>query len=163
MARGWWSRVWGLAPDEGGEPQPKRAFDPAYISPEPSEEQLAMSQLDKSITDLMSIDGATGAAIVDISSGMALASAGNPGFSLDVAAAGNSNVIRAKLNTMADLELIDEIEDILITLDSQYHLINVLKNDTGKGLFIYLVLSRTTANLALARHKLRGIATAVTV
>lgn len=122
-----------------------------------------MSQLEKSISDLMSIDGASGAAVVDISSGMALASAGNPGFSLDVAAAGNSNVVRAKLKTMSDLELQDTIEDILISLDSQYHLINVLNAETSKGLFIYLVLNRNTANLALARHKLRAIATALTV
>ena len=122
-----------------------------------------MAKLEKSISDLMAIDGATGAAVVDISSGMALASGGNPGFSLDAAAAGNSNVVRAKLKTMVDLELTETIDDILITLDSQYHLINVLNDGESKGLFIYLVLSRATSNLALARHKLRAVSSSISL
>lgn len=119
-----------------------------------SEGKTHMSQLDQAIAELLSIDGATGAAIVDLGSGMALAHGGNPGFSLEVAAAGNSNVVRAKINTMRDLGVQDQIDDILITLGSQYQLINVLKDDANKGLFIYLVLNRNNANLALARHKL---------
>ena len=122
-----------------------------------------MAQLDNVIEELLSIEGANGAAIVDIDSGMALASGGTPGFDLNVAAAGNSNVVRAKLRTIQDLELKDEVEDILITLQSQYHLINVLKGQGNSGLIIYLVLNRVTANLALARHKLRAVAQNVSV
>ena len=114
-----------------------------------------MSQIDQYVAELLQIEGARGAAIVDIASGMALATGGTPGFDLQVAAAGNSNVIRAKLATMKDLGLRNaNIEDILITLDSQYHLINVLNTNETQGLFIYLVLDRAQANLALARHKL---------
>ncbi len=122
-----------------------------------------VAQLDNVIADLLAIEGANGAAIVDIDSGMALATGGAPGFDLNVAAAGNSNVVRAKLRTISDLELKDEIEDVLITLAGQYHLINVLKGQGNAGLFIYLVLDRTTANLALARHKLRAVAGNVSV
>lgn len=122
-----------------------------------------MSQLDDSIKELLSIEGATGAALVDISSGMALASAGNPGFDLTVAAAGNSNVVRAKLKTMADLGLDQKIEDMMITLGTQYHLINVLNTTETSGLFVYLVLDRNTANLALARHKLNSIASRISL
>lgn len=122
-----------------------------------------MSSLQQSIQDLLAIEGATGAAIVDLGSGMALATGGNPGFNLDVAAAGNANVIQAKLRTMADLDLSDEVEDILITLGRQYHLINVMNEDTTKGLFVYLVLNRSNANLALARHKLRLVAKGLTI
>jgi uncharacterized 2Fe-2S/4Fe-4S cluster protein (DUF4445 family) len=75
-----------------------------------------VAQLDNVIADLLAIEGASGAAIVDIDSGMALAAGGTPGFDLNVAAAGNSNVVRAKLRTIQDLELKDEVEDILITL-----------------------------------------------
>lgn len=122
-----------------------------------------MSQLDTSIQELLSIEGANGAALVDISSGMALASGGNPGFDLTVAAAGNSNVVRAKLKTMNDLGLDVNIEDIMITLSSQYHLINVLNASETSGLFVYLVLDRNTANLALARHKLNSIAAKISL
>lgn len=122
-----------------------------------------MSSLDDALAQLLAIEGATGAAIVDYGSGMALAQGGNPSFDLGIAAAGNSNVVRAKLSTMRDLGVTDEIEDILITLSSQYHLINVLNAEGTSGLFIYLVLSRTGANLALARHKLTAIATQIAV
>ena len=122
-----------------------------------------MSQLDDSIKDLLSIEGANGAAIVDVSSGMALASGGNPGFDLNVAAAGNSNVVRAKLRTMDDINLRGKIEDIMITLEGQYHLINVLNTEATSGLFVYLVLERNTANLALARHKLNTVSRNVSI
>ena len=122
-----------------------------------------MSQLDNFIQELLSIEGATGAAVVDISSGMALASGGNPGFDLNVAAAGNSNVVRAKLRTMKDINLRGEIEDIMITLEGQYHLINVLNTEETSGLFVYLVLDRNTANLALARHKLNTMSKRVSL
>lgn len=122
-----------------------------------------MSQLDNSIQELLTIEGATGAAIVDISSGMALASGGNPGFDLTVAAAGNSNVIRAKLRTMEEISLRGKIEDIMITLEQQYHLINVLNTEETSGLFVYLVLDRNTANLALARHKLTTVSKRVSL
>jgi hypothetical protein len=126
-------------------------------------EENYMSTLDESIKQLLSIEGATGAAVVDYSSGMALAQGGSPGFDLGVAAAGNSNVVSAKLRTMADLHVDSDIEDILITLGSQYHLINVLNSGGAKGLFVYLVLDRTYANLALARHKLNNLAKGITI
>jgi len=122
------------------------------------EERVVMANLEQAVQDLLAIDGATGVAIVDSGSGMALAQGGHPGFDLEIAAAGNSNVVRAKLQTMAQLGLTGRIDDILITLDEQYHLINVLSGPGKDGLFVYLVLDRAKANLALARHKLTGIA-----
>lgn len=122
-----------------------------------------MAHLEQSVQDLLSIDGATGAAIVDSASGMALGQGGHPGFDLGVAAAGNSNVVRAKLQTMKELGLAGRIDDILITLDEQYHLINVLSGAGAEGLFIYLVLDRSKANLALARHKLAAVSAQIEI
>ena len=112
--------------------------------------------MDTKLADIMAIDGALAVAIVDIESGMLVASSGNTkSLDLEVAAAGNTNVMRAKMKTMADLGLKEEIEDILITLCTQYHMIRPLSSETGKGLFIYLALDKSKANLAMARHKLR--------
>ncbi|WP_089157330.1 hypothetical protein [Micromonospora sp. NBS 11-29] len=117
-----------------------------------------MGNLDIALKNAMSIDGAIGVALVDYTSGMTLGVAGGNGeVDLTVAAAGNTDVVRAKLRTIEMLNLNDEIEDILITLGSQYHLIRPLSNRTGKGLFLYLMVSKSRANLAMARHQLRAI------
>ncbi|MEV7187021.1 hypothetical protein [Kitasatospora sp. NPDC093102] len=107
---------------------------------------------------MTSIEGAIGGALVDYNSGMALATLDGPGgLDLNVAAAGNTDVVRAKMRTMDMLGLQDGIEDILITLTSQYHLIRPLTGRTGKGLFLYLALDKSRANLAMARHQLSRI------
>ena len=107
---------------------------------------------------LSSIDGATAAALVDYTSGMAHGTlGGGKDLNLEVAAAGNTDVVRSKLRTMELLGLKEEIEDILITLNSQYHLIRLLKGRGGNGLFLYLVLDSARANLAMARHQMRRI------
>ncbi|XGU19265.1 hypothetical protein ACETU7_30005 [Rhodococcus sp. 3Y1] len=64
-----------------------------------------MSNIDKILGELMRIDGASGAAVVDADSGMVLGMSGNPSFSLEYAGAGNSEVVRAKLRTMSNLGL----------------------------------------------------------
>lgn len=94
---------------------------------------------------------------------MALASGGNPGFDLNVAAAGSSNVVRAKLRTMQEIDIDAEIEDIMITLSNQYHLIRALNSRDTSGLFVCLVLDRTSANLALAGHKLNAVSGGIAI
>lgn len=114
--------------------------------------------IDTALKAAMEIDGAVGVALVDYESGMALGTmGGGRDLNLELAAAGNTEVIRAKMRTMASLQLGDEIEDILITLGKQYHLIRLLSSARSGSLFLYLALDRQRANLAMARHELRRV------
>lgn len=115
-----------------------------------------MSDLNSALNDLMSVDGATAVAVVDYGSGMLLGSAGG-GVDMELAAGGNTEVMRAKVKTMKMLGLDDQIEDILITLGKQYHLIRPLSH--ARDLFIYFVLDKSHSNLAMARRQLTIVGT----
>ena len=113
-----------------------------------------MADINSSLDELMTIDGAKCTSLVDSSSGMVLGETGS-GVDMELAAAGNSEVVKAKLKTMKSLGLKTEIEDILITLGDQYHIIRPMAKQ--KGLFLYLVLDKAKANLALARRKVQNV------
>ena len=89
-----------------------------------------MANLNESLQDLMTLDGALCAAAVDYNSGMLLGSIGS-GVDLELAAAGNTEVVRAKMKTMKSLGLNDSIEDILITLGKQYHILRPAEKING--------------------------------
>ncbi|MFF7445533.1 MULTISPECIES: hypothetical protein [unclassified Streptomyces] len=118
-----------------------------------------MAGVEVSLKEMMAgIEGSVAAAVVDYNSGMALGTlGGDKDLDVTVAAAGNTDVIRAKVRTMEQLGLTTRIEDILITMDRQYHLIRLVTGRDGNGLFLYLVLDKARANLAMARHQLKRI------
>src|SRR3954471_21521553 len=102
-------------------PSPERGGRPAGGS--------TMGNIDHTLDMAANIKGAFAVAVVDYESGMTLGSRGGSAeFDLDVAAPGNSEVMRAKLDVMEKLGLRNEgIEDILITLSTQYHLIRPIQ------------------------------------
>ncbi|WP_223786753.1 hypothetical protein [Marinicella meishanensis] len=119
-----------------------------------------MANIKESLEDLMTVDGAKCVSLVDSSSGMVLGEMGT-GVDMELAAAGNSEVVKAKMKTMKNLGLKTEIEDILITLGDQYHIIRPMVSQ--KGLFLYVVLDKEKGNLALARRKTQNVEEALKV
>lgn len=118
-----------------------------------------MDNIKKTLENLQAnIAGTLGVALVDYESGMCLGTVGT-GLNMEVAAAGNMEVMKAKARVMRDLGIKGGIEDILITLDAQYHIIRPV----GSALFLYLAMDRKLGNLAMARHKLNSAATDIQV
>lgn len=123
------------------------------------EHKLNMANnIEETLDNLMQIDGAMAVALVDLDSGMALGTAGG-GVNLEVAAAGNTEVVKSKQKVMSNLGLKDKIEDILISLGAQYHIIRPLRSH--QNLFLYLVLGREKSNLAMARFKMNDVENAI--
>lgn len=110
-----------------------------------------MARID--LSPLSDIDGFIGAALVDSDSGLVLGAEGGGALDLEMAAAGNTEVVRAKRKTMQSLGLQDKIEDVLISLNRQYHLIRPL--DSNDAIFIYIALDRRQANLGMARLEVK--------
>ncbi len=114
---------------------------------------MANVSVQATLEKLRAVDGYIGSALVDSDSGMALGIDGGGGaLNLEVAAAGNTEVVRAKRKAMKSLNLNDEIDDILVTLGKQYHLIRPVRG--RPAVFIYLAIDRARANLAMARMTL---------
>ncbi|MEL7152213.1 MAG: roadblock/LC7 domain-containing protein [Pseudomonadota bacterium] len=112
--------------------------------------------MNTNIDDLQQIAGFIGACLVDSDTGLMLASTGGgAAFDLEAAGAANTSVVKAKLTAISTLGLDDNIEDILITLGKQFHLIRPLA--TNPTVFLYLALDKRTANLGMARIQLKKV------
>ena len=122
-----------------------------------SDSQQSSQTLDVegAINDLLDIDGAVGAAIVDYESGMTLGHEGGRGLDMELAGAGNTEVVRSKRNIIHDLGIDEEIQDILVSMEGQYHLIRMCQNH--EDVFMYVVLDRDDGNLGLARREIDQI------
>lgn len=94
------------------------------------------------------VNGFIGASVVDVTSGMTLAAhSERPEFDLEVASAHNSEMVRGKFRTLEALGLNSELEDMLLTLSDQLHLIKLIDRET----FLYVAAQKNTTNLALLR------------
>lgn len=102
------------------------------------------------------VDGFIGAALVDFDGGLALGKAGGePDLDLDVAGAGGLELMRAESRLLRQLGFEDSIDDILITLGEQIHLIRPLERYAT--VFVWMAIHRDQGVLGLARRQLRNV------
>ena len=108
---------------------------------------------EKDITEALNniendIAGFIGASVVDLESGMTLGvRTARTDFDLAAASAYNSEIVKQKLKVMKALNLKSTLEDILLTLSDQIHLIKIVSPTS----FIYLSADRALTNLAIVR------------
>ncbi|MEM7523274.1 MAG: roadblock/LC7 domain-containing protein [Pseudomonadota bacterium] len=113
------------------------------------------------ISGLSEINGFIGACLVDSDTGLMLSSEGGGKLDLEAAGAANTEVVKAKLAAIEALGLDDKIEDILITLGKQFHLIRPLENNPT--VFIYVALDKKGANLGMARLQVKKVESALSI
>lgn len=110
---------------------------------------MSEQQTEQVLSELAAnLPGYIAAALVDLDSGMTLGMySKDDGFDLSAAGAYNSEIVKQKQKVMAALRLTSDLEDMLITLSDQIHLIKMVSPST----FIYLAADRAGSNLAIVR------------
>ena len=118
-----------------------------------------MSAIQVALNRSMLLEGALGAAVVDYISRMPLGALSHrKDLDLNQVAHGATDVVRAHLSALNLMgRKPEQLEDILITLDDEYHLLRPLTRRTHEGLFLLLVLDRERAEPDTARQELRRI------
>jgi hypothetical protein len=111
------------------------------------------SDLRRFVDRLRRLDGYAAALMIDGDSGVMLGLDGEPpGFDLHTAAAGYGELYRIERDTIANLGVRDRIEDVVITLSRQYHVLHAVVGQPS--LLLCVVLDRDSASLGLVRYAL---------
>lgn len=95
------------------------------------------------------IPGYIAVAVTEIKSGISYFSDSSvASFDPELASAFNLEVVKAKLNAISALGLDQNIDDIMITLTNQIHIIDISENNEY---FIYLAVDSSKANLGMTK------------
>jgi len=145
-----------LVPAVAKPPPPSR---PLPATPTPREPPTADASIVDLLVEARKIDGVTAAAVAnwELDDSVRVPGAASDPRS-DAAAVANCRVMRALMSGMRRLGLHSRVQDVLITLDEQSHILWPLPQHDG--LFLYLVVERSRGNLALTRHRLHKIVAA---
>ena len=111
--------------------------------------------LDKFVQDIRTnVPGFIAVSVTEVKSGVSyVAASADPNLDPNLASAYNLEVVKAKMSALRILGLEDKekIEDILITLTDQIHVIDVAPSG---NYFVYLVVDSSRANLGITRSLL---------
>ncbi|MFF3325445.1 hypothetical protein [Streptomyces sp. NPDC002889] len=119
-----------------------------------------MPGIDECLLHAMRLPGARGAAVVDWTSGLALGTVGDAaGDDHETAAAETAELARmaAEHSTFAPADKSLDVEDLVVTTRSSYHLLRFVDTSFDSSVLLHLWLDRTDGNLALARLRMREL------
>ena len=135
----------------GERPATKAAAAAVAVDVAPAVEAIDdRPSLEEVLEKLLSFDGAMCVAVVDSETGMILGKAGS-GVEIDLAAAGASVILRARLASIKALGSDEQIDDVLISTTSQVQIIHPLPDNPS--IFTYLIGDKSKSSLAMARYK----------
>lgn len=128
--------------------RPSQALKKQLAPPDPLALQV-VEQVRAELPELLAV------AVVEVASGASVAAySATPAINPDTAASFNARVVQLKRQAIAALQLEGEqLNDILITLTSQLHLLQLTPD--GRR-FIYLVMPAQNTSLGIAREVLRA-------
>lgn len=108
------------------------------------------------------IEGFVHACLVDATSGMILSSLEEQDdMRLPVAAAGATDVVNVLSLMTGKMAANGEVEDVIVTLQSHYLLIRLVRPGPGQRLLLLVTLDRPLANLAMAHREIRDFSKAL--
>lgn len=124
---------------------------PAIQAPQPFKRTNSASfkSIKDKIKTIMDLDGVLAASIVDITTGMSIVQDSKSNVDVESYCAYMVEVVKSHKKFLNKLNIQDKIEDIVINLNNNYHIVTfVLKQD---NLFIYVVLDKENSNLGMTR------------
>lgn len=122
---------------------------------------MTVSPVEAMLAPLKRISGFVLASVVDADSGMVLgALRDDDRMSVPVASAGAADVMSVLSLMTSRLAVSGDLEDVIVTLGSHYHLIRLLPPEPAGQLILLVTLDRPKANLAMALREVRESASA---
>jgi len=110
---------------------------------------VGKKQIRESLEKFEEVDGFKGVALVDARSGMLLGKFGKSFANPEMTAAAHTELIRSKTRAIEKTGLGEPLEEVVISLDTELHLLRPTRAKAST--FLFLCLEREEANLALAR------------
>lgn len=110
---------------------------------------MGKKQILESLAKFEDLDGFKSVALVDARSGMILGKIGQANATMDITAAAHTELVRSKRRSLEESGLGEPLEEILISLDTELHLLRPTRSRAST--FLFLTLEREYANMALAR------------
>jgi predicted regulator of Ras-like GTPase activity (Roadblock/LC7/MglB family) len=145
-----------------GTRMPATAPDGAPLVMRVSRSGLDPSRARLTLAGMLALDGLLGCAVVDGSTGLALAreTLGDASVDMDLAAAACAQLLRAHRQASRSLGLTEPVDEIITSAGTRQQVIRTVSRHPE--LFLVVLLDKQRTNLALARYQLTELERALT-